>query len=55
MILALIISPLSFSGFAFAQEDPEEPNLDESVQVSDAAKDAAEDAAEIADEAAEES
>ncbi|MCH7648602.1 MAG: hypothetical protein IIA83_08355, partial [Thaumarchaeota archaeon] len=55
MILALIISPLSFSGFAFAQEDSEEPNLDESVQVSDAAEDAAEAADEAAEDAAEES
>jgi len=35
MILALITSPLSFSGFSFAQEEPEEPDLDESVGISD--------------------
>ena len=35
MILALITSPLSFSGFSFAQEEPEELDLDESVGISD--------------------
>jgi len=35
MILALITSPLSFSGFAFAQEESEEPDIGESVGISD--------------------
>ena len=35
MILALITSPISFSGFVFAQEEPEEPDLGESVGISD--------------------
>ncbi|MCH9042068.1 MAG: hypothetical protein IIB80_07935, partial [Thaumarchaeota archaeon] len=35
MILALITSPLSFSGFAFAQEEPEEQDIGDSVEISD--------------------
>jgi len=36
MIFALITSPISFSGFAFAQEEPEEPDLGDSIGISDA-------------------
>ena len=35
MILALITSPISFSGFAFAQEEPEEPGLGDSIGILD--------------------
>jgi len=38
MMLALITNPLSFSGLTFAQEELEEPDLDESVGVSDTAE-----------------
>ncbi|MEK0348564.1 MAG: hypothetical protein QQN42_07155 [Nitrosopumilus sp.] len=38
MILALITSPISFSGFAFAQEEPEEPDLGDSIGILDLLK-----------------